>query len=1157
MRMHVQRASSYSNTKIQHDGDLEEDRQALVEEQKASRARARQFSSETNRRRRILEERRKEDDVREQRVREDILQQRKQRVQEVTERFQRAHLPPAQRKRQVYRKQTPRLEEALEQIQGSFSSSSPYSPIYLRNPTNNRSHSSSPSSSAVSSSSRYQKQLSAAVAYAKLMQEKSGTNLMNSQLLFQHELQETQRLLEEQQDFQQEVRQLGQSESLSSLDSLENEEQNYTSMANYQRPFYTSPEDHVSDNYRRPQSSRKHLNGMSSAAEMPFSKTESHDLWNQHSWTSANCQTRPLSNTTYESIINKCLNSKQQEETAQNRRDAHIDHQCPNAKESFYNDHIPLALNTNVSCTPCGTEPRLTTAVQDKLERHNDLVKGGPTVIPSKAWSTPDPTPRETLISTQEGQPESIQQIRNPSVHFSSQPIATPVILPSSHSKSEADTNNTSALPSTLQETINHTESTHVKPVDKVTPNHCTKGYESSPVTAKNSSVGTANHGLKSEKVNDADTLDHVPKSFLVKINDTPTAGEQKMQQIRTDKSPSYSSSLHSKLNSAVSETKNEKKIIKGILKKQSKYVTLNGGSVFGKQIGVSIRDSVELTKQKEKESENVKTKKKLKWFDEIAQGNEDEEEMGEDEELANQNQAKNSQVKSNLNNPSAAAKHHQGQLQTATMTTTPEATQVMTSVASTGYHFTKQAWADSKGQDSKLQEQNEASPRKGRQKVPRRARSARARLGSAASKTRKGAIFRPQSAGEAVNVVKSQGKILVPHPPPKILPSEDKQLVTRNGETVIKPPRTLYTDIYSGSKGSMPVEHASYKDIPDGCSVPQGNSFTSSAVTFTPFPPSYTVSAYETVTKATYMANTVETVTQQEGLNSALRRGPVYGENGLRVDHTPTDEEITKLWQGVRSALTSKDDDSQSFAAHSGLLSNLHQPRPNLSHLTIDGGSLMNGVKSVTRMGGFFVSPSNTAVNRRKQIMDSNGTKHRALLEQRRQTIGSATRKPALNGQGSVRTVQISPFTSNFEPVSMLNPDQVYESTAQFLLAENLAHTSTADSEILAAMETVQTQKHMFLQHRAQYLGLSALSMEEQKLLQSLDRLNHRLLHVQDACGWNPSATGVLQITSPFVINQGVPAGPATRPGEMSVAARYRNRSASADNRTRLQRRF
>lgn len=79
-----------------------------------------------------------------------------------------------------------------EHIQYYVVSSLKFSTVY-------RSHSSSPSSSAVSSSSRYQKQLSAAVAYAKLMQEKSGTNLMNSQLLFQHELQETQRLLEEQQ----------------------------------------------------------------------------------------------------------------------------------------------------------------------------------------------------------------------------------------------------------------------------------------------------------------------------------------------------------------------------------------------------------------------------------------------------------------------------------------------------------------------------------------------------------------------------------------------------------------------------------------------------------------------------------------------------------------------------------------------------------------------------------------------------------------------------------------------------------------------------------------------------------------------------------------------------------------------------------------------
>ncbi len=49
---------------------------------------------------RALEERRKQWDVHEKRLRENILQQRHQRVQDATENFQRAHLPPSQRKRQ-------------------------------------------------------------------------------------------------------------------------------------------------------------------------------------------------------------------------------------------------------------------------------------------------------------------------------------------------------------------------------------------------------------------------------------------------------------------------------------------------------------------------------------------------------------------------------------------------------------------------------------------------------------------------------------------------------------------------------------------------------------------------------------------------------------------------------------------------------------------------------------------------------------------------------------------------------------------------------------------------------------------------------------------------------------------------------------------------
>ena len=48
---------------------------------------------------RAFEEKRKEQEEREHQIREQILQQRKQKVEEVTEKFQRAHIPFSQRKR--------------------------------------------------------------------------------------------------------------------------------------------------------------------------------------------------------------------------------------------------------------------------------------------------------------------------------------------------------------------------------------------------------------------------------------------------------------------------------------------------------------------------------------------------------------------------------------------------------------------------------------------------------------------------------------------------------------------------------------------------------------------------------------------------------------------------------------------------------------------------------------------------------------------------------------------------------------------------------------------------------------------------------------------------------------------------------------------------
>uniref|UniRef100_A0A8D3DVD2 Uncharacterized protein n=1 Tax=Scophthalmus maximus TaxID=52904 RepID=A0A8D3DVD2_SCOMX len=118
-------APSAGHSRFGADGGLEAERRLLVEEQKLCKTRARKFSLETRRRRKALEERRRQWDVREQRQRENILQQRRQRVQDATERFQRAHLPPSQRRRRCQSRNVPNIEEALSQIQSKEAGNNP------------------------------------------------------------------------------------------------------------------------------------------------------------------------------------------------------------------------------------------------------------------------------------------------------------------------------------------------------------------------------------------------------------------------------------------------------------------------------------------------------------------------------------------------------------------------------------------------------------------------------------------------------------------------------------------------------------------------------------------------------------------------------------------------------------------------------------------------------------------------------------------------------------------------------------------------------------------------------------------------------------------------------------------------------------------------
>ncbi|XP_019742875.1 uncharacterized protein cep126 [Hippocampus comes] len=101
---------------------LRQERDALVEEQKVNRERARRCVQETNRRCRDLREKQRLWVLQEQRRREEVLQQRRQKIHDATEQFQRAYMPPSHRPTQCERlaleRDCPHLDDALSQIRG-------------------------------------------------------------------------------------------------------------------------------------------------------------------------------------------------------------------------------------------------------------------------------------------------------------------------------------------------------------------------------------------------------------------------------------------------------------------------------------------------------------------------------------------------------------------------------------------------------------------------------------------------------------------------------------------------------------------------------------------------------------------------------------------------------------------------------------------------------------------------------------------------------------------------------------------------------------------------------------------------------------------------------------------------------------------------------
>ncbi|XP_022368749.1 centrosomal protein of 126 kDa [Enhydra lutris kenyoni] len=212
--------------KMHLEKNLEEERQILLQQQKICRIRARKYFVESNRRKKAFEEKRKEQEEKEQQIREQILQQRKEKFEEVTEKFQRAHIPLSQRRRAVFQKRVPLLEEALKQIQESnLKSEVNLLPSY-RPTINWRAIDNALPSSLSKNDHKHQKHLLSKINCGKELKENNRANLATNKEAFQLKLEETQKLLEDQhlsslQIFCDEVNQIPNSETLSSIDSLE------------------------------------------------------------------------------------------------------------------------------------------------------------------------------------------------------------------------------------------------------------------------------------------------------------------------------------------------------------------------------------------------------------------------------------------------------------------------------------------------------------------------------------------------------------------------------------------------------------------------------------------------------------------------------------------------------------------------------------------------------------------------------------------------------------------------------------------------------------------------------------------------------------------------------------------------------------------------
>ncbi|NWX70990.1 CE126 protein, partial [Alca torda] len=1048
---------------------------------------------------RAFEERRKQEEEKEQRFREQVLQQRKIKLQEATDKFQRAHLPFSQHKQIVHTKADFQLEEALERIKGSVIT--PGLCLPSRNKTNFRTTDDSSSSSASRNGSFHQKQISAMVGWDKTIQESSRTNMDSNQLLFQKNLKEMQQLLEKQhlsnlENFHQEVKKTDDSESLSSLDSLEAGEQN----GNYTTPSESSLTTQCDCALYNPEKSQTRNNGWLYTAQSTSSKNMhlNNCLRNVDSQNNHNLPIHDLLAKYNVLTPAEHINNSEEESSASHRPGKKpAEFSASGKQERSLSNAFRFLQNIKEE----SSKPSSGTA--------STLASGHPVFNPSKVWASPDCIPGERVQDLMQDQSfKMTPQKRTISVQTSSQPIATSIILfpnqgcstgiPSTADTLPKDKNISMEFLKNTSGKMTETKEENIKCIDDTNPGSSL--FRDIPNASVLCDVKQQNN-KEEEKGNMIETMSLVSDTEL--NSGTPAQ--------------------HKTLKNNILEKKRGR-LFTSILKKESKYepshfkaVVMNHGISLGTRPVSSIRDSLELAKIKKKSAENEKYNTKLRWYDQINQiiieNNEKCYEKNTSEISSAQLQyvqTTNNVPKTNLSivaqpsNPLFMKNHQENSHISKPNVNTGESNKEcmpLNIFMSTHSFSTKKAWMVSQDEESNppvcsnKSKINDVNQLKNKAKITRRPRSVKGQP-SFMPKKRTGTTIRPQSATEANKTLKAPGKLVAPHPPSAPLPGN------RSGKNAASPgcqPSSLQAT--TTSKNDLNERHVFLTDqvLNRNCTE-NSESITCRSDLATVIPtPGCSMAKYKPWAKCRCSVNNVQTSACQNHSVACTERRPANAENGLLLHHIPAAGKTSTSWQGAHTARAPKDSATGALQHHVSHYSNSHITKwqtfkAKVSHITIDGSSQMSSFKSASRINelGFFSANGVVPVTGQKQAFDNHENKHR------RQSVASKRWKPTYHAQNSLGTVKLSPVQSACDPVQNMNntckSDEVSESTVQFLMAEKLASTPASEGEILAAMENVQPASQPSLLNRAPCLGTSALSIEEQKIFQSLDRLNQRL---------------------------------------------------------------